>query len=91
MQRYIRHKKIASMATLPGVDAQVIEYIASEKSKITRKPLKDFNFPQHAIVGAILHEDRAVIPRGDTRIEPGDRVVVFSLPRALDDLERFFK
>lgn len=91
VHRYIRHKKIASMATLPGVDAQVIEYIASEKSKITRKPLRQFSFPQHAILGAILHEDRAVIPRGDTQIAPGDRVVVFSLPRALDDVERFFK
>lgn len=89
--RYIRQQHIASIATLPGVDAQVVEYIASHKSKITRKPLKDVEFPKHAIVGAIIQDEAVIIPRGDTLIQPGDKVVIFSLPQAIGEVEKLFK
>jgi Trk K+ transport system NAD-binding subunit len=38
-----------------------------------------------------MRDDRLVIPRGDTRVEEGDRVVVFALPGALDALDKLFK
>jgi trk system potassium uptake protein TrkA len=88
--RFIRYKNVASLATLPGVDAEIIEFVASSGSKITRKPLKETRFPKHAIVGAVMHNDRLVIPTGDTQINPGDKVVVFSLPKALGDVTKLF-
>ncbi len=89
--RFVHSQQVASMATLPGVDAHVIEFIASPRSKIVRKALKDIHFPRHAIVGTVMHNGHVIIPRGDTRIEPGDRVVVFTLPRALGEVEKLFK
>ncbi|RMG69124.1 MAG: Trk system potassium transporter TrkA [Calditrichaeota bacterium] len=90
VQRFIRHHQIAELASLPGIDAEVIEFVAAKGSRITRKPIKDLNFPKGAIVGAVLHDGRLIIPKGDTRIQPGDRVVVFSLPVALHNLSRYF-
>jgi len=89
--RFIRYQKVASIATLPGVDAEVIEYVAQAGSKITKKPLKDIHFPRHGIVGAVLHNDKLVIPTGDTTIGGGDKVVVFSLPQALSEITKLFK
>ena len=89
--RFIRYKNVASIATLPGVDAEIIEFVAQSGSKITRKPLKEIRFPKHAIVGAVMHHDRLVIPTGDTQIDPGDKVVVFSLPKALGAVTKLFK
>ncbi|MCB0289882.1 MAG: Trk system potassium transporter TrkA [Calditrichaeota bacterium] len=91
VQRFIRHRQIAAFATIPGVDAQIIEYIASHRSKITRKPLKAINFPRNAIVGGIIHDDETIIPKGDTHVQAGDRVVVFLMPRAAKDVEKLFK
>nr|NIV97952.1 Trk system potassium transporter TrkA [Candidatus Saccharibacteria bacterium]NIW78250.1 Trk system potassium transporter TrkA [Calditrichia bacterium] len=91
VHRYIHHQNIASIASLPGVDAQVIEYIAAPKSKITRKPLKNLHFPRHAIVGAVIQNGHVVIPMGDTEIQTEDKVVVFSLPKALEEVEKLFK
>lgn len=91
VQRHIEYQQVAAIASLPGIDAQCIEYIAKDGSKISKKPLMDIHFPHNAIVGAVLHDDRVVIPQGDTRIQPGDRVVVFSLPHAIDDVEKLFK
>ncbi|MFQ5510871.1 MAG: Trk system potassium transporter TrkA [Candidatus Krumholzibacteriia bacterium] len=90
VQRYIQHQQVAAIASLPGIAAHCIEYIAKRKSKILSKPLRDIEFPRHAIVGAVLHDDQVLIPKGDTHIVEGDRVVVFSLPHALDDVEKLF-
>lgn len=88
--RYIRHQQVAVIASLPGVDAQIIEYIAPPNCKMTKKPLKDLNFPKHAIVGALIQNDTVIIPKGDTVIQPGDKVVVFTLPQAQDEVDKLF-
>jgi trk system potassium uptake protein TrkA len=89
--RFIRYQKVASIATLPGVDAEIIEYVAQKNSKITKKTLKDIDFPKNGIVGAILHNNELIIPTGETRIQGGDKVVVFTLPQALNEITKLFK
>ncbi len=89
--RFIRYQNVASIATLPGIDAEIIEFVAQTDSRITQKPLKDIHFPKNAIVGAVLHLDQLVVPTGDTQIKAGDKVVVFSLPKALGEVTKLFK
>lgn len=90
VHRFIQHQQIAAYATIPGIDVHVIEYIA-KKGKITRKPIKDVGIPPDAIVGAVMHEDEMTVPKGDTVIEPGDRVLIFAVPSALNEVEKLFK
>jgi len=91
VQRFIHQQQVASIAGLPGIGAQVIEYIAGHGCEITCGELKDVRFPHNAIVGAVLREDDLIIPHGDTQIRPGDKVVVFALPQAVNELERLFQ
>jgi trk system potassium uptake protein TrkA len=91
VERYIQHQQVAAIASLPGIDAQCIEYIAKVGSKITRKPLKNVHFPKNAIVGAVFQGDRLIIPKGHTQISTKDKVVVLALPSALDEVEKLFR
>ncbi len=91
VQRHIQQKAVESIVSLPGIQAQLIEFVVEEGDKITKKQLVDVNFPSGALVGAVLHEDQLVIPKGDTQIKPGDKVVVFSLPQALEEVEELFE
>jgi len=79
------------MASIPGLDVEIMEIVPQVDSKITKKPLKDCNFPRYAISGAIRRGDSALIPSGDTQIKEGDRVVVIALPRAIAEVEKLFK
>ncbi len=90
VQHYIQHQDVAAVAGLPGIEAQLIEYIAKAGCRMTRKPLRDIRFPRNAIVGAILHDNHMVVPDGDTQIEQGDRTVVFALPQAFAELDYLF-
>lgn len=88
--KFIRQGDILSIATLHGVDAEVIEFIAKKNSDITKKTLKDVNFPSGAIVGCVIRGDSVFIPVGSTKINPTDRVVVFTLPKSIPEVEKIF-
>jgi trk system potassium uptake protein TrkA len=89
--RFIRKTPLASMASIPGLDAEIMEFVPQVHSKITKKPLKNCHFPRYAIAGAIRRGDSALIPTGDTQIQEGDRVVVISLPKVIAEVENLFK
>jgi len=89
--RFIRKAPLESMASIPGLDAEILEIVPLSNSKITKKPLKNCHFPHYAIAGAIRRGDSALIPSGNTQIQEGDRVVVISLPRAIAEVEKLFK
>ena len=90
VQQFIQHRQVAAIAGVPGVEGQMIEYIARQGSRITQRPLRDVKFPRSAVVGAILRNGELLIPGGTTLIQPGDRTVVFALPDAMNELDRLF-
>ncbi len=91
VQRFIRHQTVATVASLPEIEAETIEFHVNEKSKVTKKPLKDIKFPGSAIVGAILRQDEYITPLGETEIQAGDDVIVFMLPHVRDQVEKLFR
>jgi trk system potassium uptake protein TrkA len=91
ISRYIRKSEVLALSTLEGIDADIMEYIVQPNSLITKKPIKDLGFPKEAIIGGIIRGEESMIAVGDTRIQNGDKVVVFSLPGGVKQTEKFFK
>lgn len=84
-------KGIEKLTTLEGEKAEIIEYTTSRYSKIIGKSLDKVKFPKDAIVTTVVHNDDIIIPRGDSIIREGDRVIVFALSSAVSAVEKFFK
>ena len=74
-----------------GTDAESLEYTVSPGSPITKKPLKDLNFPENAIIGGVIRGSESMIAVGDTHIEAYDRVAVFALPASVSAVDKFFR
>lgn len=91
ISRFIRKSEVLALSTLEGIDADIMEYVVQPNSMITKKPIKDLNFPKEAIIGGIIRGDETIIAVGDTKIQNGDKVVVFSLPGGVKQTEKFFK
>ena len=83
--------KVRSVRYMSGTNAEVIEYTVAPGSPVTKKPLRDLNFADDAVIGGLIRGTDAYIAVGDTLIEPYDRVVVFALPDAVREVDRFFK
>ena len=82
---------IQAVSSIEGEKAEIIEYTTSERSKIVGKPLKKVKFPTGAIISMIVHKGKTIVPRGAYMIEEGDRVVIFSLPSAIPEVEKLFE
>ncbi len=88
--RYVRPTGVASLATVEYSNSEVLEMVVPVGSPIPRKPLKELDIPKGAIIGVIVRGEQVVIPSGDDHLEPGDHVIVFTLPEAIARVERFF-
>tara|TARA_B100001093_G_scaffold509911_1_gene574835 strand:- start:2924 stop:4264 length:1341 start_codon:yes stop_codon:yes gene_type:complete len=89
--RHIRKGEVLSLTNIHGVDAEVLEFRVSEKSKVAKKPIRDINFPKGAIIGGVIRNNQGMITIGDFQIEEGDHVVVFAMKESISKVENFFK
>ncbi|MBQ6283756.1 MAG: Trk system potassium transporter TrkA [Bacteroidales bacterium] len=76
---------------MSGTDAEVLEFTVPAGSAITKGQLKDLTFPKDSVIGGVIRGSESLIAVGSTKIEPYDRVVVFALPHAVKEVDKFFK
>jgi trk system potassium uptake protein TrkA len=76
------------LAVLEDGEARVLELTVSKEFE--PRPLHNIGTPGDVIVGAILRGGQAIVPRGIDRIEPGDRILVFSTRGAAERVQAYF-
>ncbi len=89
--KFTLSNKVRFIKYMSGTNAEVLEYIVAPDTAITKKVLKDMNFPKNAIIGGIIRGNESIIAVGDTQIQAYDRVAVFALPEAVKEVDRFFR
>jgi trk system potassium uptake protein TrkA len=67
---------------------QLLEYRLDAGSPLTEAPLTALNIPRGALLVAVRRGDRFFIPRGETRLRTGDKVVVMGTPDAMGEVQR---
>ena len=89
--RMMMRADVRSMRSLMMVESDVVELVASEGSKVTKHPVKDLGLPFGVTIGGLVRKDEGILVNGNTQIEPGDSVMVFSHKHQLGKIERYFK
>lgn len=87
---YVRRGRIHSVHTLRDGFGELIEAEAIETSSLVGKPIKDLDLPDEIIVGALVRGGNVIMPRGQTVIEKGDRVIIFAEADAVRQVEKMF-
>ncbi len=87
--RHVRRGRVVSLVEMPE-EAEIMEIVALPTTAVVDRPLRDLNMPKGSIVAAISRGEQIIIPKGESRILPGDRVVLFALPEAISKVERLF-
>lgn len=75
--QYIRKGNVLSLAAFGNHEAEAIEILASEDDPLTKKILADLDIPKGITVASICRNGQHITPKGETLIEPGDRVTIF--------------
>ena len=90
--RYVRAMKNSmgsSMETLYNIiqgKVEATEYTVKAGSPVTGIQLMKLNKKKDVLVAAIIRKDKVIIPRGSDMILAGDRVVVVSRAKMMDDI-----
>lgn len=85
---YIRRGKVISTVSIKGEQAEVLEAIAQKDSPIVGKAIMDLDLPRGCLVLCFQRGDAVVIPRGDTVIEPQDRLLIISTRPNIPKVEK---
>lgn len=81
---------VSNLKCLTVSAADVVEFVAAEKSKATRKLIKDLDLPKGATIGGLVRNGEGILVSGDTQIQSGDSVVVFCVEMDIRKLEHYF-
>jgi trk system potassium uptake protein TrkA len=88
--KLVRKSNILNINLLQSGDAEIIELLPEENSLVTKGNLRDLNISPGIVIGAVIHDDKIIVPRGDTIINPYDHVIIFALKSAIPEVEKLF-
>lgn len=88
--QHVRRGRIRSVYSLRDGAAEVMEAEAMETSSLVGRPLREADLPEGVRVGAVVRGESVFIARGDTEIEPKDRVVLFVMKDVVKKVEKMF-
>jgi trk system potassium uptake protein TrkA len=88
--RYVRRGDVKSVATLKGISAEALELEVQAGADAIDRPLEDLDFPEGAVLGAIIRDGEVIMPRGRDAVRRHDRIIVFAMPEAMPRIERLF-
>lgn len=88
--QHVRRGRIHAVHSLHEGFGELIEADALETSSLVGKPLRDVKLPAGVLLGAVVHNGQVISPRGNTVIQPGDRVILFATADAVKKVEKMF-
>lgn len=89
-QMLMNGRVILKMHNLISADAEIIEFLATDNSRIISNKIKNLSLPKDVNIGAIVRAGEGILVNGDTTILPGDQVAVFCKRNALRYIEKYF-
>jgi trk system potassium uptake protein TrkA len=89
--KFIRKGEVEEIASLHGVDGEIIEFNVKAGTKITSKPIRELKFPKNSNIAGVVRNNEGFIPFGGFQIQEGDKVVVFTHTDAIHEIEKYFQ
>ncbi len=75
IEQEIPDRPLVHLMTLKHAQMAIVEAIVGPKSSAINQPLSAVKLPNNVVLSAILRDSALLIPRGDTRLLPGDEVI----------------
>ncbi|MDF1620665.1 Trk system potassium transporter TrkA [Pseudothioclava nitratireducens] len=89
--RHIRHGRVRGVYSIGDAEAEVIEAQVLGTSPIAGKLVREIEFPEGVLMGAVQKGDKVLKPLGSTKIEEGDVIALFALSADIPEVERLLQ
>jgi len=89
--RHVRLGRVRGVYSIGDAEAEIIEAQVLSTSPIAGQILRDVDFPEGVLIGAIKKGDEVIRPTGHTRIEEGDVIALFAMAADVPEVERLLQ
>lgn len=89
--RHIRHGRVREVYSIGDAEAEVIEAVVLSTSPMAGQRLRDIDFPEGVLVGAVMKDGEVLRPTGELRIEEGDVLAMFAMAADVPEVERLMQ
>lgn len=89
--RFVRKGNVKAIASLHGVDAEIIEFVIHKRNRLINHKIKNLHFPEKSIIAGIIRGNQSYIPTGESQFMINDKVIILALPEAIHRVEEIFK
>ncbi len=90
MLRYVRRGAYMSAVNFMTGDVEAVEIELEDGAPVVGKTIGELERPEGMVIGGVLRDGAAIVPRGGTEFAVGDRVVVFLMPDIAAAVEKMF-
>ncbi len=87
----MKHLRLMQTHTLVDVSGMTILEISVEKEDLSGKKIAEISLPKKSIIGGVLRGEECLIPKGDTTLKMGDKLLIFTTWDEIDRIEKVFK
>ena len=81
-------RPLAETGTIRRLGAEIVEYPVDADHAVVGRRVRELGLPRDALLSVIVRGDEAVLPRGSTRVEAGDRLHVVVRTEVADRLNQ---
>ncbi len=89
--RHIRHGKVRAIYSIGDAEAELIEAQVLSTSPIAGRLVREIEFPEGVLVGAVMKGDKVLKPTSDLRIDAGDVIALFAMAADVREVERLLQ
>ncbi len=89
--KHIHKGTIETAYTIMNGEYEVIEAEIIETSELINKELKNSNLPEEIRIGAVLRDDKVIIPRSNFVFQKDDKVVFLAKKDSISVVENIFR
>ena len=88
--RFVRRGAYVSAVSFMTGDVEAVEIELQAEAPVVGVAIGDLDRPDGMVIGGVLRDGEAIVPRGATVFAEGDRVIVFATPDSTAAVEKLF-
>ncbi len=89
--RHIRHGRVRAVYSMGDAEAEMIEAEVLGTSPLAGHLIRDIDFPEGVLVGAVMKGGQVLKPTGDLRVDEGDAIALFAMAKDVPEVERLLQ
>ena len=90
IERELNTSAIKQLLSLNSGEVSLIEFDVPSQFKFNGTTLSEFQMPQESVIVSVFHNSKLEIPRGNTQLFVGDRVVILIKDEFVNNLYKTF-